>query len=171
MLDRLIELGLQFLDLFWVACVVDHRERAVIMRLGKYSRSLEPGLHHRLPFQIETIKRIVVKRRTDDLMAQSLTTKDNVCVTLSVAVTYSIVDFKHVLLEVDDLNGCISDSTLGAVGEFVGALDYEELRGVASHAKLTRVVKRQLHEFGIELHRIQLSEFVKARQIRLWTGT
>lgn len=169
-LDKVIEMLLHFIDSFWVMCVIDHREGAVMMRLGRFNRLLAPGPHFRLPFQIDTIKRTVVKRRTDDLVAQSLTTKDGRAVTLSVCITYSIVDTKYVLLEVDDLDGIIRDSSIGCVGEFVGDLDYEELRGVASHYKLTRAVKKQLAEFGIDLHRIQVAEFVEAHQVRLWNG-
>ena len=63
----------RFLNLLWIIPIlilaldswytVDQDEVAVIKRFGKYSRTVDPGLHFKMPFRIETVDKVAVKRQ------------------------------------------------------------------------------------------------------------
>ena len=42
---------------------VDPEERAVVLRFGKYSKTVDPGLHFKLPFRIDTVYKVPVRRQ------------------------------------------------------------------------------------------------------------
>jgi membrane protease subunit HflK len=50
---KIIAVALAVLVFFTSSYTVDQREQAVILRLGKYNRTMGPGLHLKLPFGIE----------------------------------------------------------------------------------------------------------------------
>jgi len=72
--------------------VIKVYERGVVLRLGKPDRVLDPGWRWILPFNIDVVTEIVVVERTMDLMVQSITTTDDVSVTFSVNMVYSVSD-------------------------------------------------------------------------------
>jgi len=61
---RLIILGLIFLIFSFTSYVtLDPEEVGVVLRLGKFNRILEPGLHYKFPFGIETVQKVPVQRQ------------------------------------------------------------------------------------------------------------
>ncbi|MCF6157421.1 MAG: FtsH protease activity modulator HflK [wastewater metagenome] len=61
---RLMVLGVAlFLFIFSSAFTVDPEEVGVILRFGKYTRTVNPGLHFKLPFGIETVDKVPVERQ------------------------------------------------------------------------------------------------------------
>ena len=69
--------------------VIDAYEEAVVLRLGKYHRNLDPGFHWLIPFGIERALSDEVVTRVVNLSSQSLTTQDGVPVVVGGAVTMS----------------------------------------------------------------------------------
>jgi len=57
----LVVLGLMLVFTSWFT--VGPEEVGVILRFGKYSRSVNPGLHFKMPFSIETVFKVPVERQ------------------------------------------------------------------------------------------------------------
>jgi membrane protease subunit HflK len=60
---------LGFLVIFFLATAlytVDPEEVGIILRLGQYVRSTDPGLHFKIPFTIETVIKVPVQRQLKD---------------------------------------------------------------------------------------------------------
>ncbi len=60
---------LGFLVIFFLATAlytVDPEEVGIILRLGKYVRSTDPGLHFKIPFTVETVTKVPVQRQLKD---------------------------------------------------------------------------------------------------------
>ena len=64
------------LGLFQFWTIVDQYERGVVLRLGKYLRTIEPGFHWLLPLGIDRAILHEVILTTRQLDEQSLTTYD-----------------------------------------------------------------------------------------------
>ena len=45
---------------------INPEEKGVVQRFGKYDRTAEPGLHFKLPFGIETLKRVKILEQTEE---------------------------------------------------------------------------------------------------------
>lgn len=169
-IDRLFEFitSVARFFVFWV--VINEYERAVLLRLGKFQRILEPGLHFVIPFAVDQAMVDNVVTRTSDLSSQSLTTKDNKTVTLTAVITSNIRDIKKALLEVEGVDHALVDSCSGAIGDYVKDLTWEELRSSLSAESLTKLCRKNAWRYGIEIERVQLADLASSRVIRLHTS-
>lgn len=126
---------------------VDADEVGVIQRFGKYVETMQPGLHMKIPFGIETVKRVKVQRvlkeefgyRTQtpgvrstydeaDYSSESLMlTGDLSCALVEWIVQYRIKDPKAYLFHVRDITGTIRDLTQSAMRQVVGDHSVDEV--------------------------------------------
>jgi regulator of protease activity HflC (stomatin/prohibitin superfamily) len=168
MFDKLIDILLQFVDLFRFFIVIDEFERAVVLRLGKFNRTLEPGLHFLIPFNVDNTIVDNVVPRTVNLGAQGLTTKDGKTITLSAVVTAQIRDIRKATLEVEHVNEALVDSCYATIGDLVVAHDWDDVRKPEFSITLHKACRRQAMKYGIEILRVQLSDLTPSRAIRLF---
>src|SRR6185295_11325301 len=101
MFDRLFDIVFQFLDLFKFWVVLDPFEQGVVLRLGKYQRTVSEGFHFVYPFNVDNVLVDNVVPRTINLGEQGLTTKDGKTITVSAVVTAKISDIRKALLDVE----------------------------------------------------------------------
>lgn len=167
MFDRIIDLLLQWIAFFIPFVVIDEFERAVVLRFGRYHRTLEPGFHWMIPFEIERCISDNVVPRTANLQAQSLTTVDGRLVVLGAVVTCQIYDIKVATLEVEGVDHALQDACYGAVGLAVSSRTYDEIRAEGFSHELTKACRRAAKNFGIDIMRVQLSDLTLAKTLRI----
>lgn len=168
MFDKLIDLCLQFIELFRFFIVIDEFERAVVLRLGRFHKTLEPGFHLLLPFNIDNALTDNVVPRTVNLGAQGLTTKDGKTITTSAVVTAQISDVRKALLEVENVNQALMDSCYAAIGDLVVAHDWDLVRSPEFAETCTKACRKQARRYGIEILRVQLADLTPSRALRLF---
>ena len=69
----MIYVALVLLALIWLSTgffTVDTDEEGIIMRFGKYSREVKPGLNYKLPSPIETVEKVSVTRIKKDIIGK-----------------------------------------------------------------------------------------------------
>lgn len=167
MLDRLIDALIQWASWFLPFAVLDAFQEGVVLRLGNYHRTLEPGFHWIIPCGIERVIDDNVVPRTVNLQAQSLTTKDGVSVVVGGVVTASIYNIRKALLEVEAVDDALRDSCLGAISQAVHASTWEQLQAEEFATELTKACAKQATEYGIRIKRVQMSDLARVRAIRL----
>jgi regulator of protease activity HflC (stomatin/prohibitin superfamily) len=74
--------------------VVPQRSAFVVERLGKYSRTLEAGLHILIPFLDRVAYRHTLKEQAVDVASQSCITRDNVSVEVDGILYLQVIDPK-----------------------------------------------------------------------------
>ena len=70
--------------------IVDQYERAIVLTLGKYSYTLQPGLQLVVPF-VQRVIKVDIRVKTQDIPQQEVITKDNVPIGIN-AVSYTHLD-------------------------------------------------------------------------------
>ena len=170
MLDRLIDLLLQWVGFFVPFVVIDQFEQAVVLRFGKYQRDLEPGFHWIWPFQIDRVIADNVVVRTTNLVGQSLTTKDGKTIIAAGVVTSSISNIRKATLEVETVDQALRDSCYGAIGLAVAATDWDDIRSEPFVEVLTKACRKNGWRYGIEIERVQLSDLAPTKAISLHQG-
>lgn len=170
MFDRLIDIALQFIGLFRFVIVIDEFERGVVLRFGKYNKTLEPGLHWLIPFNIDNVLVDNVVPRTVNLGAQGLTTRDGKTVTLSAVITAQIRDVRKAMLEVENVDSALIDSCYAAIGDLVVAHDWESIKTPEFSELVTKACRKQAWRYGIEVLRVQLADLTPSRALRLFVG-
>jgi regulator of protease activity HflC (stomatin/prohibitin superfamily) len=166
--DKLIDLFLQFIDLFRFFTVCNEFERGVVLRLGVYNKTLEPGFHLILPFNLDQVIYDNIVPRTTNLGAQGLTTQDGKTITLSAIVTAQIRDIRKATLEVEHVDTALVDSCFATIGDLVVSHKWEDILKPEFSEAITKACRRQAFKYGIEILRVQLSDLTPSRALRLF---
>jgi len=74
-------------------------QRACVERLGKYQRTVQPGLNFIVPF-IERLIKVDMREQVVDVPPQEVITKDNATVTVDAIIYYEVTDPVKVLYNV-----------------------------------------------------------------------
>ncbi len=168
MLDRFVDVGLQFLGYFRLARVVEAYERGVVLRWGKFHREIGPGFHLLIPLGVDQVYTDNVVPSTLNLGPQSLTTKEGKFVVLSAIVTWSIECVTTVLLEVEGADGVLTDTAYGTISQAVAEATWDEVRSAKFALHVTKLVRKECKKWGIKIIRVRFSDKTACRSIRLW---
>jgi len=97
---------------------------------------------------------------------QSLTTADGIDVVVSSVITFSISDVKKFLLEIEGAEQVIEDVVLGYMNEFIRSKTWEQLKNSDINTRLTTFAKKRAEDFGVDILRIQVTDFTQCISIR-----
>lgn len=106
--------------------IVDPAEQAVVMRFGKYVRTVGPGPHW-IPRLIESKHVLNVERVSDYSYSAQMLTKDENLVSVAVAVQYRIGDLQDYLFNVADVEESLQQATSSALRQVVGTTTLDQL--------------------------------------------
>lgn len=168
MFDKLIDVLLSFLHLFRFWTIVSEYERAIVLRLGKFHRRLEPGWHPLIPFNIEHVLSDNVVPATKVLPPQSLTTKDNKSIVISAIVIWRIVDIKKLLLEVEGGEAVVLDIVAGEICRAVAARPWESVQSPRFVRDVSQRVTELAEPYGISIDKFQLRDIIICPSFRLF---
>jgi len=160
-LDRLFDFLADFMDLFVFWVVLDEYEEGVVLRLGKYKKSLGKGLHLILPCNIDNVLVDNVVPTTDEIGEHSLVTADGKAVLIDGIVRWRIEDIRKILLEVEDSDDVLIDSTSGVLSQLVSEYEYEDLRSKEFKSELMRTARRIARKSGVEILDIQITDLAQ----------
>ncbi len=133
--------------------IVDPAEQAVIMRFGKYVRTVGPGPHW-IPRLVESKSVLNVERVSDYSYSAQMLTKDENLVSVAVAVQYRIGDLEDYLFNVADVEESLKQATSSALRQVVGTTTLDQLItegrdawGASVHDSLVKILA--LYQTGI----------------------
>lgn len=168
----MVEKLLEYLGHVWHFLVpfviVDEYQRGIVLRLGKFHRKLEPGLHWVIPAGIEQPLTHSVVPSTHHLSPQSLTTGDGKNAVLQVVVTWRCHDIRKMLLEVEAVDNAMSDSVYGVVAEYVAKTTWADLSKADALAPVKKDIRARAFKWGIEILQVSFSDMQCCRSFRVW---
>ena len=161
--------------LLWVGWdsvhVLDQAERGVVLRFGKYNRTLDPGFNLTLPRPIEATQTVNVGdvRSVDD-RGQMLTEDENL-VELNFTIQYRVLDPQLFLFKVRDPEPTLQAAAESALRESLGTRDLDTILGAAREkvALDTRQVLQEtldLYQTGIQVTEFNLRDVTVPSQVR-----
>lgn len=105
---------------------LDQQERAVVLRVGKYLETVNPGLHWNWPIIDRVAKVNVTKVQSAGHHSVMLTQDENI-VDISISVQYRIVDPKSYLLKVKHPEGSLEQAMESALRHVVGGAVMDQI--------------------------------------------
>ena len=169
MFERILDFIAAFWNLFKPLVVVAEFEGGVILRFGRYSRVIGPGMHWKLPLADEAMITSTVTT-TMALRPQTLTTKDDLTIVVSAIVNYHISGVRAYLLDIWDSADVINDLTLGAIRQIVAAANYSDLHGNEVEENVLEIIKEDASKYGVDIHKVTFADFGRVRSLRLITN-
>lgn len=105
---------------------VDQRERAVVLRFGKFDRIVEPGLNWRAPI-FEQFEKVDVGQNRRFEITEEMLTKDTNIVSVTLQVQYQVLDPRPFLLKVAQPEAILEHATSSALRHVVGASSMDDV--------------------------------------------
>ncbi len=125
---RLLVLMVAFVAIAYRASstIVSEGEAAIVVRLGNPTRVLEePGLYFTLPWPVESVETVDMRRRTFQTQHTEMLTKDKKNVVLVSFVIWSVSDPLKFFQSIGDvetadekLNGLVTNAKIGVLGKY-----------------------------------------------------
>ncbi|MDI9348147.1 MAG: SPFH domain-containing protein [Methylacidiphilales bacterium] len=138
--------------------IVPQSQNYLVERLGKYSRTLDAGLHFIVPFIEIVSKQVNILERQLPTNQVTAITKDNVNIGISLAVLYRVTDPAKTMYRIQNVDQAITTTVTGTVRSVIGRTEFD---GVQSNRReLSDVIETELTavciEWGIVLSRVEI---------------
>ena len=86
--------------LFKTVRIVPQQTSLIIERLGRYSRTLEGGIHILVPFVDKVRASIDLREQVVSFPPQPVITSDNLVVNIDTVIYYTVIDSKRAVYEI-----------------------------------------------------------------------
>ena len=166
MLDKLIDIVLQFISDIVPFVVIDHYDRGVRLRFGIPKTELEPGFHWKIPFADQILTQMV-KAKTINLSEQTITTKDGKSIVVKGVIKYEVSDVSTLLLEVNDATDALADMVQGIIRDKIISKNWEECNDSSLVGEISRAAKSEAKRWGLSILQITLTDLALMRSIRI----
>ncbi len=161
-----IGIGILVFVLFVVAClllggikVIREYERLVIFRLGKYVRTIGPGVVYVTPI-IESSEKVDLRIVTADIPRQEVITRDNIPVLANTVVYYSVIRPEDAIIKIENYAYAVRQYTQAALRDVTGTMDLDSVLGEREKiaADIRKIVDNETNEWGIDIKSIKIQE-------------
>ena len=144
-------------------------ERGVFLRMGKYKKTLKPGLYFCFPV-IDEVQKLDVTPQVINLPNQSVTTKDDKILAVSGAVEYSIHDVRKALLEVQNFDASLQNLSMGVIGNYAKQRTYGDcIKLDGFEQEVIEGIRNRASEWGLKVTRFWITDLAKHHVYRLMT--
>src|SRR5438876_7225510 len=138
--------------------VIPQARAGVVERLGRYSRTLEPGLTIITPF-IDRVKPLVdLREQVVSFSPQSVITEDNVVVGIETVLYFTITDPRSATYEIANPLQAIEQLTVTTLRNVIGGLTLEDTLTSRDNinTQLRVVLDEATGKWGIRINRVEL---------------
>jgi regulator of protease activity HflC (stomatin/prohibitin superfamily) len=148
--------------------VIPQAKAGVVERLGRYSRTLEPGLTLVTPF-IDRVRPLVdLREQVVNFSPQSVITEDNVVVAIETVLYFTITDPRSATYEVANPLQAIEQLTVTTLRNVIGGLTLEKTLTSRENvnAELRTVLDEATGKWGIRINRVEIKSVDPPPDIR-----
>lgn len=138
--------------------IVPQANAQLVERLGRYQRTLEPGLALVVPFVDRLRPRIDLREQVVSFPPQSVITKDNLVVGIDTVIYFQVTDPRAATYEIADYIQGIEQLSVTTLRNAIGNLQLEET--LTSRDSINGILGAVLDEatgkWGIKVNRVEL---------------
>ena len=137
--------------------IVNQYERGIVLRLGKFHRTMNPGLRVIIPY-IDHMMKVDVRTTPMDIPKQEVITKDNVTVNVDAVVYYRVLDPKKAVLETTNYSYATSTFAQTALRDITGNFELDEILSKRDEisSQIKEIVDKQTDKWGIDIENVKL---------------
>jgi regulator of protease activity HflC (stomatin/prohibitin superfamily) len=138
--------------------IVPQARAGIVERLGRYQRTLAPGLTLVIPLVDRVLPYIDLRDQVVTFPPQSVITEDNIVVSIDTVVYYEVTDPKAYTYEVAQPIVAIEQLSVTTLRNLIGGLDMEKALTSRDeiNAQLRTILDEATGEWGIRVIRVEL---------------
>lgn len=169
---KLILLGLIIIVLLIVIflgiTIVPQASVYIIERFGAYYKTLQVGIHFRIPFIDRIADKISIKEQVIDFDPQPVITKDNVTMMIDTVVFYQVTDPKLYLYGVEHPIFAIENLSVTTLRNIIGDLELDETLTSRDlvNGKMRIILDQATDSWGIKINRVELKNIIPPQEIQ-----
>jgi regulator of protease activity HflC (stomatin/prohibitin superfamily) len=154
----LVVAALVLLTLARTIRIVPQARAGVVERLGRYSRTLTPGLTIVVPFVDRIRDMIDLREQVVSFDPQPVITEDNLVVNIDTVIYFQVTDPRSATYEIANYIQGIEQLTVTTLRNVIGGLDLEETLTSRDqiNGQLRGVLDEATGKWGIRVNRVEL---------------
>ena len=148
--------------------IVPQARAGVVERLGRYARTLDPGLTLIVPF-IDRVKPLIdLREQVVTFPPQPVITEDNLVVGIDTVIYFTVTDPKAATYEVANPLQAIEQLTVTTLRNVIGGLTLEETLTSRDNinSQLRVVLDEATGKWGIRVNRVELKSVEPPRTVQ-----
>lgn len=151
--------GTAFLIIISTLKIIDQYERGIVLTLGSYSYTLQPGLRLLIPI-IQRLIKVDIRITTSDIPQQEVITKDNVPVGINAVVYFQVTKPEDAVLKIQDYTYAVTQYAQTALRDVIGGVELDTLlterQKIADEIKA--IVDKETIDWGIDVTSIKIQD-------------
>src|SRR5437868_14955350 len=138
--------------------IVPQARAGVVERLGRYSRTLNPGLTIVVPFVDRVREMIDLREQVVSFQPQPVITEDNLVVSIDTVIYFQVTDPRAATYEIANYIQAIEQLTVTTLRNVVGGITLEQT--LTSRDQINTTLRGVLDEatgkWGVRVNRVEL---------------
>ena len=138
--------------------IVSQATAQLVERLGRYSRTLDAGLHLLIPFIDKVRANVDLREQVVSFPPQPVITSDNLVVSIDTVIYFQVTDPKSAVYEIYNYIQGIEQLTVTTLRNVIGSLDLEQTLTSRDqiNGQLRGVLDEATGKWGIRVNRVEL---------------
>src|SRR3954465_12224384 len=154
----IVVVALVLLTLIRTVRIIPQARAGIVERLGRYQRTLSPGLALVVPF-VDRLKPLIdLREQVVSFDPQLVITEDNLVVSIDTVIYFQVTDAKAATYEIADYIQGIEQLTVTTLRNVIGGKELEETLTSRDdiNAQLRGVLDEATGKWGIRVNRVEL---------------
>lgn len=164
-----------FFILIWAAIIIlpfiikqiNQYERGIVLTMGKYTTTWNPGWKILIPVFQRLIK-VDIRVKAVDVPDQEAITKDNIPVRINAVIYFKVLDAAKAVIEVEDFFYAVSQLAQTTMRNAVGEVTLDEL--LANKAEISERIKTTVDAasdaWGIDVQSVELKDIILPESLK-----
>ncbi len=138
--------------------IVRQAEAYIVERLGRYSRTLDAGLHLLVPFIDRVRAKVDLREQVVSFPPQPVITSDNLVVSIDTVIYFQVTEPRAAVYEIANYYIGIEQLTVTTLRNVIGTMDLEQTLTSRDqiNGQLRGVLDEATGKWGIRVNRVEL---------------
>lgn len=140
--------------------IVPQGSKYIVQRLGKYHRTLPPGISFIVPVMDRISYRVTTKDIVLDIPSQEVITRDNAVLLMNAIAYINLTSPEKAVYGIEDYNLAIQNMVQTSLRSIVGEMDLDDALSSRDHikAKLKAAISDDIADWGITLKNVEIQD-------------
>jgi len=139
-----------------------------VERLGRYRKTLEPGMNVIIPF-IDRVKPLIdLREQVESFKGQRVITEDNLAVSIDTVLIFQVTDPRAADYEIVDYRPAVEQLTATMLRSVIGSMDLEQ--ALTSRDKINTMLRGMLDDasgkWGIRVTRVEIKSIDPPQSVK-----